>query len=230
MDGAGPPGGGGAGTAAGVRLRLPDHRLHPERFLGGLCRPAFEHAAAARVPRCRRLGRPRRLAATVGGDAGAVDAGRCRTVESAARAHGRARARRSRAAYRRLPALHPAHLEPLRARSAGRRRGARPQPAAAGPGADLSPTDALHGLCRFLGRLCFRHRRTAFRPARRRLGALVATVDDGGMGFPDPRHRAGLVVGVLRTRLGRLVVLGFRSRTHRSCPGWSARRWCTRWR
>jgi cytochrome c-type biogenesis protein CcmF len=45
-------------------------------------------------------------------------------------------------------------------------------------------------------------------PARRRLGALVATVDDGGVGLPHPRHRARLVVGVLRTRLGRLVVLG----------------------
>ena len=41
-----------------------------------------------------------------------------------------------------------------------------------------------------------------------RVGALVAAVDDRGVDVPDARHRARQLVGVLRARLGRLVVLG----------------------
>ena len=40
------------------------------------------------------------------------------------------------------------------------------------------------------------------------LGALGAPVDHRGLGVPHARHRAGQLVGLLRTRLGRLVVLG----------------------
>ncbi len=40
------------------------------------------------------------------------------------------------------------------------------------------------------------------------LGALVASVVCGVHGCSSPRHRAGLGVGILRTGLGRLVVLG----------------------
>ena len=46
------------------------------------------------------------------------------------------------------------------------------------------------------------------RPARRRVGALVAAVDHGRVVLPHHRHRARQLVGVLRARLGRLVVLG----------------------
>jgi cytochrome c-type biogenesis protein CcmF len=56
-------------------------------------------------------------------------------------------------------------------------------PAAPGSGAGHPPAAALHGLCRLLGGLRLRHRRAAVGPARRRLGALVATVDDGGLVF-----------------------------------------------
>ena len=42
--------------------------------------------------------------------------------------------------------------------------------------------DALHGLCRLLGRLRLRHRRAAGRPPRRDLGALVAALDHGWPG------------------------------------------------
>ena len=41
-----------------------------------------------------------------------------------------------------------------------------------------------------------------------RLGALDASMDNGGLGIPNPRYCTGFVVGVLRARLGRLVVLG----------------------
>ncbi len=40
------------------------------------------------------------------------------------------------------------------------------------------------------------------------LGALVATLDDRGLDLPDLRHHAGQLVGILRTGLGWLVVLG----------------------
>ena len=33
-------------------------------------------------------------------------------------------------------------------------------------------------------------------------------MDNGGLGIPNPRYCTGLLVGVLRARLGRLVVLG----------------------
>ena len=56
--------------------------------------------------------------------------------------------------------------------------GKRSESAAAGLRPGHPSADALHGLRRLLGRLCLRHRRPALRPARRRLGALVATVDD----------------------------------------------------
>src|SRR5690606_18850139 len=40
------------------------------------------------------------------------------------------------------------------------------------------------------------------------LGPLVTPVDDRGLGFPDARYCPGQLVGLLRTRLGWLVVLG----------------------
>jgi cytochrome c-type biogenesis protein CcmF len=48
----------------------------------------------------------------------------------------------------------------------------------------------------------------AFHPPFLRLGALGAPLDVGRLDLPDARHRDGVVVGVLRTWLGRLVVLG----------------------
>ncbi len=46
------------------------------------------------------------------------------------------------------------------------------------------------------------------RPSRCSMGALVASLDERCLGIPQRRHRARQLVGVLRTRLGRLVVLG----------------------
>lgn len=40
------------------------------------------------------------------------------------------------------------------------------------------------------------------------MGALVASLDNGCVGIPDTGYRFGFLVGVLRTRLGWLVVLG----------------------
>src|ERR1700722_10042545 len=40
------------------------------------------------------------------------------------------------------------------------------------------------------------------------MGAMGAAVDAAGVDIPHAGHRDGLVLGLLRTRLGRLVVLG----------------------
>jgi cytochrome c-type biogenesis protein CcmF len=57
-------------------------------------------------------------------------------------------------------------------------------PVAAGSRPGVPSAHALHGLCRFLGGVLLRHRGADIRPARCRLGALVAAVDHGGLGLP----------------------------------------------
>ena len=89
-----------------------------------------------------------------------------------------------------------------------RRRWQRSQSDPAGPGARLPSAVPLHGLCRLLDRLFLRDRGADRRPHRCGLGALGAALDARRLDVPDDRHRDGLVVGLLRTRLGRLVVLG----------------------
>jgi cytochrome c biogenesis factor len=54
----------------------------------------------------------------------------------------------------------------------------RPEPAAAGPGHGHPPADAVHGLRRLRGGLRLCHGGAAVGPLRRRLGALVAALDD----------------------------------------------------
>ena len=103
-----------------------------------------------------------------------------------------------------------------------------PQPAAAGPRPRLPPAVPLPRLCRLLDGLLLRRRRADRGPGRRRLGALGAALDAGRLVRPDHRHRARLLVGLLRARLGRLVVLGPGRERLASCPGWPAPRCCTR--
>ena len=107
-----------------------------------------------------------------------------------------------------FPALHADDVGSVRPAVSAGARWSGPQPAAAGPGHGVPPADALHGLRRLLGRLRLRDRGAARRQARCGLGALVAPVDDAGVVLPDRGHRARQLVGLLRTRLGRLVVLG----------------------
>src|SRR5207253_1347036 len=84
----------------------------------------------------------------------------------------------------------------------------RPQSPAPGSGYGGPSADALHGLrwflCRF--RVC-RFRADQWTPGRY-LGPLVATMDHRRLDVSDRWHRPGKLVGLLRTRLGRLVVLG----------------------
>ena len=84
----------------------------------------------------------------------------------------------------------------------------RPQSDPAGPRPRHPSAAPLSRLCRLLDLVLLRRRRADRGPHRRRLGALGAAVDAGRLDLPDARHRDGLVLGLLRARLGRLVVLG----------------------
>ena len=95
----------------------------------------------------------------------------------------------------------------------------RPQPAAAGPRPRLPPAVPLPRLRRPLDGLFLRHRRADRGPGRRRLGALGAALDAARLGVPDHRHRLRLDLGLLRARLGRLVVLGPGRERLASCRG-----------
>ncbi len=92
------------------------------------------------------------------------------------------------------------------------------------PGHGDAPADAVHGLRRLLGRVRVRHRRAAGRAPGRHLGALVAAVDHARLELPHHRHHDRQLVGLLRRWAGAAGGSGIRSRTPRSCPGWSAPR------
>ena len=104
------------------------------------------------------------------------------------------------------------------------RRRPRPEPAAAGPGHGDPPADALHGLRRLLGGVLVRRRGADRRQPRRHLGALDAPLDHGRLDLPHPRHRARQLAGPTTSSAGAAGGSGIRSRTPRSCPGWSAPR------
>ena len=105
-------------------------------------------------------------------------------------------------------AVHHHHVQPLHADRPGALRRPRAQPRAARPGARLPPAISLRGLCRLLDGVLVRHRRPDRRARRRGLGALGAALDARCLDVPHPRHRHGLLVGLLRARLGRVLVLG----------------------
>ncbi len=136
-----------------------------------------------------------------------------------ARVHRRDGTRR-----RRLPAVPARDVQSVRAAFAAGAGRPRSQSAAAGPRNGRASADALHGLRRLLGRVRVRDRRADRRPARRRVGALVAAVDDGRVGVPHARHHAGQLRGRTTSSAGAAGGSGIRSRTHRSCRGSSAPR------
>jgi hypothetical protein len=78
----------------------------------------------------------------------------------------------------------------------------------AGPWIDHSPAHALHGLRRLLGVFCLRRGCIAGPAGYAGVGAMVAALDPCRLGIPDHWHCPGQLVGLLRTGLGRLVVLG----------------------
>ena len=76
------------------------------------------------------------------------------------------------------------------------------------PGLIIHPTNALHGLCRLLGSVLFCNCLSNERSLGYGMGALVSPLDNRGLVIPNSRYRTRFMVGLLRTRLGRLVVLG----------------------
>ena len=227
-DGRGGPG--GALPVRPARRRLPraDARL---RDVGLLRRQrchqlAFDEAAA--LSHLGRVGEPRRLDGAVGADPRAV---RCRgrrfRAQPAADAEGQ-RAQRAGVDRGGVPALHPAHVQPVPAHRSAARRRQRPQSDPAGPGARLPSAVSLHGLCRLLDRLLVRHRGADRRAHRCRLGALGEAVDARRLDVPDASASPWARGGPTTSSAGAAGGSGIRSRTPRSCRGSPARRCCTR--
>ena len=202
------PGGHRAVPADARGLRGADARLRGLRLLGPPRGAQLQLGAADGLQAGRDLGQPRGLDAALDAHPHPLRRHGGGLGRQPAALPARPRPRRAGHDRRRLLRLHPRHLEPLRAprRPAARRQ--RPQPAAAGPGPRHPSPLPLPRLCRPLDGLFLRHRRADRGPRRRRLGALGAALDAPRLGLPHRRHRHGLDLGLLRARLGRLVVLG----------------------
>ena len=203
------------GSADSGRHRFcdPDLGLRIAGFLAALCRYELQFAAADAVPLFRGMGRARRLAAAVGADSGSVDRSGGGVFKIVARTGRRARARGDGHRQRWVSGLHDFHQQSVRTDFADGCRRPRPESAAAGFRSDRASADAVHGLRRLRGAVRVRDRGAARsqRIAAGRshpLAALDAPVDQCRVEFSDHRHRAGQLVGILRTGLGRLVVLG----------------------
>ena len=112
-------------------------------------------------------------------------------------------------ARRRLPGLHSVHVEPVRAAGSRRRSTAAGfNPLLQDPGLVLHPPLLYLGYVGFSVAFAFAVGGADRGPGRRRLGALGAALGAGRLVLPDRRNRAGQLLGLLRARLGRLVVLG----------------------
>ncbi len=117
-----------------------------------------------------------------------------------------------------------ADLKPVRAPRSCAYRRARLEPDPAGSGARLPSAVPLLRLCRLLDGVLVRHRLADRRTNGRCLGALGASLDARRLDVPHHRHRHGLVVGLLRAWLGRLVVLGSgRERVLHAVARWEPR-------
>ncbi|CAA9212567.1 MAG: Cytochrome c heme lyase subunit CcmF, partial [uncultured Acetobacteraceae bacterium] len=190
------------------RLRLLDVELRRQRHLGAERRAEQPLGEADALQAHRHLGEPRGLHGAVGADPGAVRRG-----------GGGVRARPAFGAQGTgaggtglggggLLRLHPRHVESLRPALAAAAGWAGAQSGAARPRLGLSPAAALPGLRRLRRDLRVRRCCADRGAGGRGLGTLGAALGFGGVELPDARHRARLLVGVLRAGLGRVLVLG----------------------
>ena len=191
------------------RLRRARPRLRRLGFLAPQRRREFALGEAAPLQGDRRLGEPRGLDAPLGADPRPVRRARRRLRPQPARAAEGAGPCRSRAGSR-PPSSSSSSSPPTRSSGSipAPARGQRPQPGAPGHRPRHPSAASLSRLCRLLDLLRLRRRRADRRPHRRRLGALGAAVDARRLDVPHRRHRDGLLLGLLRARLGRLLVLG----------------------
>ena len=169
----------------------------------------FAFGEAADLQDHQRVGQPRRLDAAVGADPGAVRrAGRGLRRQSAGDA-----ARPT--CWRCSPGSRPPSIcsssltsNPFLRLAEAPFEGRDLNPILQDLGLAIHPPLLYLGYVGFSISFSFADRRADRGPHRRRLGALGAAVDAGRLDVPHARHRDGLVLGLLRARLGRLVVLG----------------------
>ncbi len=104
--------------------------------------------------------------------------------------------------------LPPVHLKPVCAAIACAVYRAGADTNFARPGFGRASAFALCRICRLFDGLCFCAGRSHRERRRARLGAPYASVDFGSLGFSYFGHRARFLLGLLRTGLGRFLVLG----------------------
>src|SRR5690554_6218415 len=107
-----------------------------------------------------------------------------------------------------LLAVCAVDVKPVRAPCSGTHGRNGSEPSFASFGSVISSAVVVYGLCGFLCRLCVCDCGTACRAIGFHVGTLVAPLGHGGVAVSDFRDRFGQLVGLLRTRLGWLVVLG----------------------
>ncbi|STF85683.1 cytochrome C-type biogenesis protein [Escherichia coli] len=88
------------------------------------------------------------------------------------------------------------------------------------PGLIFHPPLLYMGYVGFSGGVCFCHCFFVERASGQHLCAFYSSVDTGSVDLSDARHCARFRMGLLRTRLGRLVVLGSGRKTPHLCRGW----------
>ena len=87
------------------------------------------------------------------------------------------------------------------------------------PGMVLHPPMLYMGYVGLSVAFSLRGRGAAFRPPRRRLGALVAAMDHGGLGIPHRSASRSAAAGPTTSSAGAAGGSGTRWRTRPSCPG-----------
>ena len=171
----------------------------------------FQLRAADVLSRRGAVGRARRLAAAVGVDARAVDAGGGASPAAICRATLREpRAGRARRRELRFPAVHCCHFESVRAARSRARGRTRPESRCCRIRRSRSIRRcSTRATSASRVSVCVRLRRDARgQDSTRRGRAGRGRGPSTAWAFLTVRHRARQLVGVLRTRLGRLVVLG----------------------
>ena len=192
----------------GRRLFLLDLELCNQRLFGRLCGGALQYAIAAGISLWCGLGWSRGFIAALGVYADRLGRCRSRFLTVAADRYGVARAWGLGSGQFRFYSLYSVYLQPVYAVVAGRDGGSRSQSVIARSGAGLSPAHALYGLRRFFRGLCVCYCGLAGWTPGCHLGPLVTSLDTGCLDLSDDWHCAGFSLGLLRTGLGWLVVLG----------------------